>query len=76
MLNYNGKACRNVREEVCPEVYYTNEDRLKELTLEEMTIFLNRWATGSHVWRTDYGETKAWLQEPFDGWIDWEINNG
>lgn len=75
LLNYNGKACENARRETCPDVYYTNKDRLEELTLEETTIFLNRWAEEYHAWRTEYGETKAWLQEPFDGWIDWIINN-
>ena len=73
LLNYNGKACENARKEACPDVVYTNEDRLEELTLEEKTIFLNKWAEDFHAWREDYGETKAWLQDPFDGWIDWKI---
>lgn len=74
-LNYNGKACENARKEECPYVEYTNEDRFEELTLEEKVIFLINWAEDSPAWRKDYGEVKAWLQEPFDGWIDYLIYN-
>ena len=70
LLNYNGKACENARKEACPEVVYTNADRLGELTLEEMTMFLNAWAERHNIWMTEYGETNAWLQDPYNGWID------
>lgn len=75
LLDYNGKACENARKEDCPEVIYTNADRLEEMTIEQMTVFLNAWSKKNSFWMSEYGETKSWLQEPFDGFSDWLMDN-
>lgn len=40
LLNYNGKACKKARKEYCPEVVYTNADRIHAMTDEELAKFL------------------------------------
>ncbi|MBQ8830836.1 MAG: hypothetical protein IJ017_04510 [Oscillospiraceae bacterium] len=43
LLNYNGKACEKAREEYCPEVVYTNADRIREMSDEELAAFLAKF---------------------------------
>lgn len=65
LLNYNGKACANARKEYCPDVVFTNSDRIRAMSDEELGAFLGEWAAKECVWTTDgTGEVLAWLKEP------------
>lgn len=36
LLNYGGKACKNARKQNCPDVVFTNADRVREMNDEEL----------------------------------------
>lgn len=36
LLNYGGKACREARKQECPDVVFTNADKLREMDDEEL----------------------------------------
>lgn len=36
LLNYGGKACRDARKRVCPDVVFTNADRIREMDDEKL----------------------------------------
>lgn len=40
LLNYNGKACQNWRAKNAPDVVYTNADRIRAMSDEELAGFL------------------------------------
>lgn len=40
LLNYGGKACRNARKQNCPDVVFTNADRVREMNDEELAKFM------------------------------------
>lgn len=44
-LNYLGEPCKRARKRECPDVVYTNADRIRDMTDEDMAIFLseNSW---------------------------------
>lgn len=44
---------------------YTNADRIRAMTDEELASFLNEWASRPRAWRTEYGETKHWLKQTY-----------
>lgn len=44
----------------------TNGDRIRAMSDEELTDFLNHWADFK-AWKRDPGATKDWLQQPAEG---------
>lgn len=65
LLNYGGKACRNARKQDCPDVVFTNADKIRGMSDEELSDFLAyKWAEEIKVWQTDGGQVLAWLKEP------------
>lgn len=36
LLNYGGKACQEARKQECPDVVFTNADKLREMDDEEL----------------------------------------
>jgi len=36
LLTYGGKACREARKQECPDVVFTNADKLREMDDEEL----------------------------------------
>lgn len=40
LLNYGGKACKNARKQNCPDVVFTNADRVREMNDEELAKFM------------------------------------
>lgn len=40
LLNYGGKACRNARKRDCPDVFFKNADRIREMDDAELAILL------------------------------------
>lgn len=68
LLNYNGKSCEKARAEYCPDVVYTNADHIREMTDEELGLFLGEWAERHLAWMCDgTGEALAWLEEAWEG---------
>lgn len=43
----------------------TNADRIRHMGDEELTDFLNQWATSSRVWQKEAGETLGWLRDDY-----------
>lgn len=41
LLNYGGKACQNARRKECPDVVFTNADRIREMSDEELAEAFN-----------------------------------
>lgn len=39
LLDYGGKACKNARKQNCPDVVFTNADRVREMNDEELAKF-------------------------------------
>lgn len=64
LLNYGGKACQEARKQECPDVVFTNADKLREMDDEELANFLTYTWTEAKAWHTDDGEVLAWLKEP------------
>ena len=44
----------------------TNADRIRAMSDDELTDFLNHWADFK-AWKRDPGATKDWLQQPAEG---------
>ena len=44
----------------------TNADRIRDMSDDELTDFLNHWADFK-AWKRDPGATKDWLQQPAEG---------
>lgn len=63
LLNYNGKACKKARQELCPDVVFAKADRIREMTDKELADFLCEWAITPKAWQTDCGEVLNFLQE-------------
>ena len=68
LLNYNGKACANARKEYCPDVVYTNADRLREMTDEELQFFLediyaNGWSDAAADSSDNRVDWESWLKQ-------------
>ena len=40
LLNYGGKACKNARKKDCPDVVFTNAERVREMNDEELAKFM------------------------------------
>lgn len=40
LLNYGGEACQNARRRECPDVVFTNADRVREKDDEELAEFM------------------------------------
>ena len=40
LLNYGGKACKKARKQNCPDVVFTNADRVREMNDEELAKFM------------------------------------
>lgn len=43
----------------------SNADRIRAMDDEELTDFLNQWATEPKVWQKDPGETLYWIRQPY-----------
>lgn len=63
-LTPNGKACKSARERECPDVVFTNADRIRGMDDEELAFYLSEfWATSPRAWQKDYGETLTFLRQ-------------
>ena len=40
LLDYGGKACRNARKQECPDVVFTNADKIREMSDEELAAII------------------------------------
>lgn len=60
-LNYLGKACKKTREKNCPDVVYTNEDKLLDSSHEELLRTLEKIAVYGR--NTDLDQ---WLRTPIE----------
>lgn len=40
LLNYGGKACHDARKRDCPDVVFTNADRMREMENEDLAVLL------------------------------------
>lgn len=38
LLDYGGKACKGARKEYCPDVVFTNADKIREMDDEELAV--------------------------------------
>ena len=45
-LNYLGEACKRARKRECPDVVFTNADRIREMSDEELANFISRIEIG------------------------------
>ncbi len=45
LLDYNGAACKHWREENAPDVIYTNADRIRAMTDEELVVFFDEFSS-------------------------------
>lgn len=73
-LNVNGKACKERRKRVCPDVVYSNEDRIRDMDAEEIKDSILAVSLGYAPWcdhhcknQGDDGCDKCiedWLQKP------------
>ncbi len=71
LLNYNGKACEKARKEHCPDVVFTNADKLREMTDEELQYFLediyaNGWSDAAADSSDNRVDWEAWLKQEAD----------
>mgnify|MGYP001001783013 CR=1 FL=1 len=59
LLNYNGKACQNWRAKNAPDVVYTNADRIREMSDNDLSRLLSKvyWAG---IWGGDFKDTFKW----------------
>jgi hypothetical protein len=51
-----GKACKHAREREHPDVIYTNADKIRDMTDEELAEFISRIEIGDFS-SLDYGKT-------------------
>lgn len=40
LLDYGGKACKNARKQNCPDVVFTNADKIREMSAEELAAII------------------------------------
>lgn len=60
LLDCGGAACGNARKRDCPDVVFTNADKIRDMGNEEMAelLCISGWRLG------DKDECLAWLQKP------------
>ena len=58
-LNYLGEACKRARKRECPDVEYTNADRIREMSDNDLSRLLIKvyWAG---IWGGDFKDTFKW----------------
>lgn len=69
LLNYGGKACQEARKEQCPDVVFTNADKIREMEDEKLAALLMHMRGGDQC--RGCSDAKAcitccldWLREP------------
>ena len=69
---WNGRCIGTKEVDPCPGYdkckqykpnYTTNADRIRAMSDDELTDFLNHWADFK-AWKRDPGATKEWIQQP------------
>lgn len=66
-LNYLGEACKRARERECPDVVFTNADRIRAMTDEELQKFLSAvYSAGTRDgnMRDGFVWDLEWLRKP------------
>lgn len=58
-LNYLGEACKRARERECPDVQYTNADKIRDMSDNDLSRLLSKvyWAG---IWGGDFKDTFKW----------------
>ena len=77
LLDYGGKACQNARKQECPDVVFTNADKIREMSDEELAkelygmqkkIFLllveGLGLDADFDFSGNYQDLLKWLKEP------------
>lgn len=66
-LNYLGEACKQARKRECPDVVFTNADRIRDMSDEELLEFLKKTVTNAYMCKLMRTEpmflTLEWLQK-------------
>ena len=60
-LNYLGEACKRARKRECPDVVYTNGDKMRDKSNEELAVYFSDMAEG--VPSDDPEVWLEWLRE-------------
>ena len=67
-LNYLGDLCKQAREEQCPDIIYSNADRIRDMTDEELLDFLKKLVSNAYMCKLLRTEpmflTMEWIQQP------------
>lgn len=64
-LNYLGSVCKFWRKKNAPDVVYTIADCIRDMSDEQLGIFLLEWAANFRALKEDgSGEVLAWLRKP------------
>ena len=67
-LNYLGDACKRARKRECPDVVFTNADRIRDMSDEELLNFMIKTIGNAVLCKTLGTEPKfcslEWLQQP------------
>lgn len=71
-LNYLGESCKRARERECPDVEYTNADKIRDMSDEELAKFLcNFRSCGSSEHPCDGCKSEHYCHTGHNGMIDW-----
>lgn len=71
-LNYLGEPCKRARKRECPDVVYTNADRIREMTDEELASFLCNFLTSCEPEHPcNDCVAKSYCHTGHNGMIDW-----
>lgn len=72
LLDYGGKACKGARKEYCPDVVFTNADKIREMDDEELAVAIMCPHDDDKC--PGHGDAKTcikccldWLREPAEG---------
>lgn len=63
--NYLGEACKRARQRECPDVVYTNGDKMRDKSDEELAVYFSdmAWSVPSD----DPAVWLEWLRQPAEG---------
>lgn len=56
-LNYIGEACKRARKRECPDVVYTNGDKMRDKSNEELAVYFSDMA-----WSVPSDDPAVWLE--------------
>lgn len=80
-LNYLGEACKRARKRECPDVVFTEGDRIRDMRNEELAGFMVRyegtekrrtsWGGHEHIFYGPHGEKCETRNDAVKLWEDW-----